>query len=63
MKRLLFMIAAALLLIVSFPGTVLASAETDSPAPAADEAVFSCVRNNGDSFHSFRSADGTAVPV
>ena len=61
MKRLLFMIAAALLLIVSFPGTVLASAETDSPAPAADEAVFSCVRNNGDSFHSFRSADGTAV--
>ena len=46
-------------MLFSFPASAAADDEVEEPLTAADTAVFTCTRNNGDVFHSFKSEDGT----
>ena len=48
-------------MLFSFPASAAADDEVEEPLTAADTAVFTCTRNNGDVFHSFKSEDGTHV--
>ena len=45
----------------SFPAAAAADDDAGLPQTAADTAVFTCTRNNGDVFRSFTNADGTHI--
>ncbi|MEE3437619.1 MAG: CotH kinase family protein [Lachnospiraceae bacterium] len=61
MKHSFWFSVLFLIMLFSFPASAAADDEVEEPLTAADTAVFTCTRNNGDVFHSFKSEDGTHV--